>query len=173
MRICCINFFSVSKVKRDRDVNMRHSLSDRDNLRKIVEREVDSAVRGEKIIHHKLAEAETEVEARGWEKRHSDIAFQEINQELESQRFQVKQVHGQIKLREVKLACMENRNWEIGSVTRIMQEIAKKLKIWEEFVAKKLTAQDRQELMNCLCIKRWILRLWVNWWLRFGNYKTK
>ena len=85
----------------------------------------------------------------------------------------IKQVDGQIKLREVKLACMDNWNWEIGSAKKIMQQIGKKLKNWEEFVAKKVTEQDKQELMNCLCIKRWILRLWVKWWLRFGNYKTK
>ena len=35
-----------------------------------------------------LYEAEAEVEARNWGKRNSHIAFQEINQEFESQRFQ-------------------------------------------------------------------------------------
>ena len=66
-------------------------MSDRENLRKILEREVDSAVRGEKITHHKLYEAEAEVEAGNWEKHRQDVAFQEINQDLESQRFQVHQ----------------------------------------------------------------------------------
>ena len=36
-------------------------------------------------------ENEAEVEARNWEKRNSDIAFREINQEFESQRFQLHQ----------------------------------------------------------------------------------
>ena len=31
-----------------------------------------------------LCEAEAEAEARNWEKRNSDITFQEINQEFES-----------------------------------------------------------------------------------------
>ena len=37
-------------------------------------------------------------------------------------------------------------------------------KSWEVFVAKRLI--ERNE-MNCLCIP------WVNWWLRFGNYRTE
>ena len=84
-------FSSRSKGKTDRDTNVVHSLKDRANLQKILERKVDSAVRGKKITHHKLYEAEAEVEARNWEKQCKDIAFQEINQELESQRFQVHQ----------------------------------------------------------------------------------
>ena len=38
-----------------------------------------------------MYEADAEVEARNWEKRISDFAFQEINQEFESQRFQLHQ----------------------------------------------------------------------------------
>ena len=71
--------------------NVVHSLNDRNNLQKILERKVDSAVRRERMAQQRLAEAEAEVEARSWEKRNSYIAFQEINQELESQRFQVHQ----------------------------------------------------------------------------------
>ena len=40
------------------------------------------------MAQRKLSEAEAEA-ARHWEKRNSDFAFQEINQELESQRFQL------------------------------------------------------------------------------------
>ena len=39
------------------------------------------------MAQRKLYEAEAEVEARNWEKRNSDFAFQEVNQEFESQRF--------------------------------------------------------------------------------------
>ena len=54
---------------------------------------------------------------------------------------------------------MEHRKWGIDSSEKINQKIAKKLKNWEEFVAKKQIEQDKQELMNCPCIKRGILRL--------------
>ena len=54
---------------------------------------------------------------------------------------------------------MENWKWGIDSSEKIQQKIAKKLKNWEEFVAKKQIEQDKQELMNCPCIKRGILRL--------------
>ena len=78
-----------------------------------------------------------------------------------------KSVDGQIRLRETRLACMENWNWEMDSSKKIMQGIVKELKIWEVFFAKKQIEQDKQELMNYLCIKRGILRPWVNCWLRF------
>ena len=104
-------FSSRSKGKRDRDTNAVHSLKDRDNLRKILERKVDSAVRCELLSQQKVYEAESEVEAKNWEKRNSDIVFREINQEFESHRFQPhQQVDGQIKLTETKLNCIENWN---------------------------------------------------------------
>ena len=77
-------FSSQSKGKSDRDQNVVHSSRDRENLQKIIERKFDSAVRGEMMAQQKLYDAE----ARNWEKKNSDIAFQEINQEVESQRFQ-------------------------------------------------------------------------------------
>ena len=79
-RICCNNdFCSLWKGKRDRDTNVMHSLKDRENLQQILERKVDSAVRGEMMAQRKLYEAEDEVEARDWERRNSDIAFQKID----------------------------------------------------------------------------------------------
>ena len=99
-----------------------------------------------------------------------DIAFHEINQESESQRFQL---HRQISLKETKSACMENWNWEIDSSKTIMQETAKKLKNWEELIAKKQIEQDKQALMNCLCIKRGILRLWVNFLTQIQDLQNK
>ena len=43
------------------------------------------------MAQQRLCEAEAEVEARNWEKKNSDFAFQVINQECESQRFQLHQ----------------------------------------------------------------------------------
>ena len=43
------------------------------------------------MTQQKMYEAEAEVEARMWEKRNSDFDSQEINQEFESQRFQLHQ----------------------------------------------------------------------------------
>ena len=43
------------------------------------------------MAQQKLYEAEAQVQTRNWEKKNSDIAFQEINQEFESQRFQLRQ----------------------------------------------------------------------------------
>ena len=165
-RICCFNYFQFSqKEKRDSDQNVVHSLRDKKNLHKILEREVDLAVRKERVAKQKLYEAEAEVEAGNWEKRNSVFAFQEIRSLNLSAFSYTKQVDGQIRLREIKSACMENWNWETGSSKKI---IAEKLKNWEEFVAKKQIEQHKQELMNCLCINRGILRLWGNCWLRLG-----
>ena len=85
-------FTSQLKGKKDRDQNVVHSLRDRENLQKILERKVDSVVRGERMTQQKLFEAEAEVEARNWKKRNSDITLHEINQEFECQRFQLHQV---------------------------------------------------------------------------------
>ena len=41
------------------------------------------------MAQQRLYEAEADVEARKWEKRNLDVAFQEVNQEFESQRFQL------------------------------------------------------------------------------------
>ena len=43
------------------------------------------------MARQKFHEAEAAVEATNWEKRNSDTAFQKINQEFESQRFQLHQ----------------------------------------------------------------------------------
>ena len=45
----------------------------------------------ERVAQQKLYEAEAEVEAKNWAKRNFGIAFREINQEFESQRFQLHQ----------------------------------------------------------------------------------
>ena len=84
---------SQSRGKRNRELNYVHALRDRDNLQKILERRVDLAVRGEREreAQQKLYQAEGEVEVRNWEKRNSDVAFREVSQEFESQRFQLHQ----------------------------------------------------------------------------------
>ena len=77
------------KGREIRDTNVVHSLKDRENPQRILERKVDLAVRGEIMAQRKMYEAE--VEARNWEKRSSDFSFEEISQEFESQRFQLHQ----------------------------------------------------------------------------------
>ena len=87
-------------------------LRDRDNLQKILERKVDLAIQGEKEDQQKLYLAEAEMEAKSWEKRYLDHAFQETNQEFESQRFRLNQASQQADQaqREMKLVCIENWN---------------------------------------------------------------
>ena len=52
-----------------------HVLRDRNNLQKILERNVDLAIRGEKEAQQKLCQAEAEIEAKNWEKRNRDSFF--------------------------------------------------------------------------------------------------
>ena len=59
-------FLVHSRKGKDRDTNVLHSLEDRDNLQNILERKVDSAVRGERVTQQKLYEDEAEVETRNW-----------------------------------------------------------------------------------------------------------
>ena len=46
-------------------------------------------MRGEKVAQQRSYEAEADVEVKHWEKRNSDIALYEINQEFESQQLQL------------------------------------------------------------------------------------
>ena len=84
---------SMSKGKRDRHQNVVQTLTDRQHIHKIPERKADLAVRGEKLAQQRFCEAEADVEVKHWEKRKSDIALYEINQEFESQRFQLQQAN--------------------------------------------------------------------------------
>ena len=60
-------FLIHSRKEKDQDTNVAHSLKDRENLQKILEREVDSAVRGELLSQQNMFKA-FEVEAKNWEK---------------------------------------------------------------------------------------------------------
>ena len=82
---------SQPRGNRDRELNFVHALRDGDNPQKMLERKVDLAIEGGKEAQQKLYQAEVEIEAKNWEKRNRDHSFQEINQVLESQRFQLHQ----------------------------------------------------------------------------------
>ena len=85
----------------------------------------------------------------------------------------IRRISGQIRLEEKRLIYVEKWKWEIESSKRVAQEIAKKLRSYEESVAKKQTEPDIWELMSCLCIKREIPWLWFNCWLRFRIYRRR
>ena len=76
---------SVSREKRDRDLNVVQTLKNRQNLLQ----KAELAVRGENSAQQRLSEAETEMESRNWEKRNSESALYETHQKLESQRLQL------------------------------------------------------------------------------------
>ena len=54
-------FRSMSKGKRDRDSRVVHSSKDRHNLQKLLDRTVDSAVRGDIMAQQKMCEAEVRI----------------------------------------------------------------------------------------------------------------
>ena len=54
-----------------------------------MERKAELAVRGEKPAQQRLYEAEADVEVNHWEKRNSDTALHETNQEFEFERLKV------------------------------------------------------------------------------------
>ena len=83
----------MSKGKRDQDQNDVQTLRDRQHLHKILETKAELAVRGEKLAQQRLCEAEADVEVKHWEKRNSDTALHEINQEFESQQLQLQQAN--------------------------------------------------------------------------------
>ena len=109
--------------------NEVQSFNDSENIHKILERKAELTVRGEKLAQQKLCEAEA---AKYWEKKNSDIAFPEINQEFESQRLQqANQWTDQAQREKISLCrefeflnrlCRENRakdSPQIGELRRI------------------------------------------------------
>ena len=83
-------FCSQSKGKRDRDTNVVHSLRETNILKRSLNGTLTWPFE-EREAQQKLFQAEAEVETRNWDKRNFDFAFREINQEFESQRFQLHQ----------------------------------------------------------------------------------
>ena len=77
---------TLSRGKRDRDLESVVALSGRPNLHVYLEQKVELAVQGECEAQRRLSEAEADMDIRNWEERNSDIALCETNQELESQR---------------------------------------------------------------------------------------
>ena len=67
-----------------------------------------------------------------------------------------RRTNGQIRLQEKRSICAENWKWETDSSKKVAQEIANKLRNFEESVAKKQIEPDNWELMNCLCYRRGI-----------------
>ena len=136
---------------------------DREIIQKIFERKVDSDVRRERMVQQNCMKL--------WLKLRQEIGRREIltslfmisvrNLNLNDSRY-IKQVDGQIWIREVKISLCRESEFRNLLFQKIMQGISKKLKNWEEFVAKKLIKQGKQELKNCLCNKRGTLWPWVN-----------
>ena len=95
-----------------------------------------------------------EVEARNREKRNSDFAFQEINQDFESQRFQLHQAS--------RWADQAQRDKK-----SLYGELELRNGLFQEN-----HARDCSEIQELRSICWGILRLWVRWWLKFGIYAT-
>ena len=70
---------------------------DRDNLQKILERKVDSAIQGERLSK-KLYQAEAEIEAKNWEKRNRDHSFHASRLADQAQREKIS-LYGELELR--------------------------------------------------------------------------
>ena len=102
---------SLSRGKRDRELNFAQALRDRENLQKILERKVDLAVRGEGGAQQTLFRAEAQIKARNWEKRNRENFSKRSVKNLNLSDFdRNKRADEQTRLRETKLACMESWN---------------------------------------------------------------
>ena len=91
-RICCFNSFQVWVEREERSRSKRCAFVTRQ--RQPSQNPWTESWNGRsrrKMAQQRSYEAEAEVEPRNWEKRNSVIAFQEINQEFVSQRFQLHQ----------------------------------------------------------------------------------
>ena len=138
--------FLVWMEREETDPNAVQSIRVTENLHKILEEKAAIPVRGERMAQQTLFDAEAEVEARYWEKRNSYIALHEINQELESQRFQLHQASrwaDQAQRDKISLYGkleLKNRHFQEKSFKRS----PKRLKNWEEWICCEETYRARQ-----------------------------
>ena len=79
---------TLSRGKRDRDLESVQTQSERRNLHVYLEQKDEMAVQGECAARRRLSEAEAGMDIRNWEQRNSDIALYETNRELESERLE-------------------------------------------------------------------------------------
>ena len=176
LRVCCSNCFQfiVKKEKRDRDQNVVLSLRDSEQSPENLwteswlgrpKRENGSA----KTVCKLRLKLRQEIGKR----EILTSLFYEINQEFESQRFQQHQASrwaDQAQRDEISLYGdleMRKRLFQKDHA-RDCQEIE------EEIVAKNRT-RARQARIDELSMhqQRNPTTVWVSWWLRFGNYRTK
>ena len=76
---------TLSRRKRDRDLDSVQASSERRHLHDYLERKAESAVRAQ----NRLSEAEADMEIESWEQISSEMAPYETHRELESQRLQL------------------------------------------------------------------------------------
>ena len=113
-RECSSNNFQFT-VKGEDEIeitnNVVHSFRERENLHKIHERKVDSAVRGEIIAQQKLCEAEQKLRREIGRREILTAHFRRTIKNLNLKDFSyTKQLDGQIGLRGTRLVCVENEN---------------------------------------------------------------
>ena len=84
---------TLSRGKRDRDLESVQTLSERTDHHAYLEQKTDLAVLGECAAQKILSDAEAHMDIRNWERRNSDIALFENNRELESQRLELYQAN--------------------------------------------------------------------------------
>ena len=80
---------TLSRRKRDQDLESAQTLSERRNVHVYLERKAELAFERECAAQKRFSEAEGEMDVRNWEQRNADIALNETNRELESQRLEL------------------------------------------------------------------------------------
>ena len=144
-------FSSQSKGKRDRDTLCIRW--ERENLQNIFERKGDFAVRGGEKLSKYCIKLRLRLRREIGKGEIPTLFLERSIKNLNLNDFSyIKQVHGQIRLRETKLTCMEIWNWEIGSSKKIMQGIAKNSKNWEKICCEEIdqAIQARIEELSAL-----------------------
>ena len=96
---------TLSRGKRDRDLESVQTLSERRNLHAFLERGAELAVQGDSEAQKRLSEAEAEMDIRNWDLRNVDIAasIKPIeNSNCRDWSF-IRRINGQIRLKEKRL----------------------------------------------------------------------
>ena len=111
------------------------------------EKEAERALQGECTSQQRLSEAEVEMDRKSWERKNSDIAPYETNQQLESQRlelYQANQWADQAPRQNIRLFGELSTKTE--STKNITQEIVEKQRNYEEFAVSKRIESDNMKI---------------------------
>ena len=145
---------------RDSQMERERILSEQRDIHDFLEKKADQAFQGECAAQTKLCAAQSPLDRREWIMRNADIALHEPGMQLQLLSMGLCQAHqlSDQTRREKNWPCDELEMRNKAFQEDIEQEVAKKLKNYEDVAVLNLKELDNLELMNFLATRPWPTR---------------